>query len=131
MSIFKSILTEALNPLNKIANSIIKKLNYIESSMILDTKSVDECKKTLNKLATFHSNAYDELSDEQKQIVLQKIWNTIHTVLTNNVTVEESDSSTLENKIYTFLKLNGGILYPLEKSAKDMAKFINAKDKED
>lgn len=128
MSKIKSTLLEALNPLNKIANSIIKKLNYIESSMILDAKSMEECKKFLMKISTFHSNSFDELNEEQKNIVLQKIWDTIHSVLGNNVKVEESDTTSLENKIYTFLKLNGGILYPLEKSAKDMAKFINTKE---
>ena len=31
----RTVLYEALDPLNKIANSIVKILNYIESSLIL------------------------------------------------------------------------------------------------
>lgn len=127
MSKTRELFIEALNPLNKIANSIIKKLNYIESSLILKTKSFEEAEDLLQKTAIYHSNAFEELSNENQTAVLQKIWNTIHNIL-GQKPVEESDNlEDLETKIYNFLKSNGGIMYPLELSSKKLAKILTEK----
>ena len=127
MSKTRTLFTEALNPLNKIANSIIKKLNYIESSLILETQDFEKARGYLHKTALFHSNSYDELNEEQQNLVLEKVWNTIHKVL-GQKPVEKSDNlEELEAKIYNFLKMNGGILYPLELSAKKLAQAIKEK----
>ena len=45
----RKILTEALNPLTKITNSIVKKLNYIESSLILKAKDFEQAKDFILK----------------------------------------------------------------------------------
>ena len=131
MSRMREVLFEALNPLTKIANSIIKKLNYIESSLILKTKTFEEAKDFLQKTATYHSNSFDELSQENQEVVMQKIWNTIHKILGTEEPVSESelnDENILEQKIYEFLKANGGILYPLETYSKKLARELTKKD---
>ena len=35
MTKIRQVFTEALNPVNKVVNSIIKKLNYVESHIII------------------------------------------------------------------------------------------------
>ena len=127
MSKTKELFIEALNPLNRIANSIIKKLNYIESSVILKAKSYEEVQDLLQKTSVYHSNAFDELNEEQQDIVLHKVWNTIHNVLGQKPVEEEVSTKELEAKIYNFLKSNGGIMYPLEISAKKLANAIKQK----
>lgn len=128
MSETRRLFIEALNPLNKIANSIVKKLNYIETSLILEDKDYEHARKYLNKTAMYHSNAYNELDTEQKEQVLQKVWNTLNDVLGNKSIEESDDTEELEQRIYNFLKSNGGILYPLETSAKKLAKAIKNKE---
>lgn len=44
MSKTRTLFTEALNPYAKIANSINKKLNYIESSIIINADSLKKLK---------------------------------------------------------------------------------------
>lgn len=128
MSKTRKLFIEALNPLNKIANQILKQLNYIESSIIIKSSSFEEAEDFLNKTAHYHSNSFEDLVPEDKNIVLQKIYNRIHSILNSSQpknSVEEADNTeNLENKIYNFLKTNGGILYPLETSAKKLAKAI-------
>lgn len=119
----RSLFTEALNPLTKITNGILKKLNYIESSLILNTKSYEEAKDLLQKTAAYHSNAFDELSPENQEIVTQKLWNTVKKIL-GPKPVEETSEDDLEIKIYNFLKTNSGIMFPLETSAKKLADAI-------
>ena len=47
----RTVLYEALDPLNKIANRIVKKLNYIESSLILKSKNIDDSEIIVQGLA--------------------------------------------------------------------------------
>lgn len=121
------LFNEAINPLTKIANSIAKKLNYIESSLILKANSLDDAKDFLSKTAAYHSNAYADLSDEQKDSVLEKVWNIIHNSISKpaNVT-EDKDDINLEQKIYEFLKTEGGIIYPSQTYAKKLADYIKS-----
>ena len=128
MSKTQKLFTEALDPLNKIANSIIKKLNYIEMSLIKDAKDMEGIKSYLQKTAIYHSNSFDELPEEKQEIVLNKIWNTVHKILGQEPVEESQSTEELEQKIYDFLKSNGGILYPLETSAKKLAQVITKKD---
>lgn len=127
MSRFSKVLTEAINPLNRIANSIVKKLNYIEISLILDSTDFESDKKYLYKLAQYHSNSFNDLNDEQKEEVTEKVYNLVkHSLNTDKEKISENND--LETKIYQFLKNSGGILFPLETSAKKMAEFIRNKD---
>lgn len=127
MSNIRTSLYEALNPLNKIANSILKKLNYVQTSLILQKNNYEEAASLLNSLSGFYSNAYDELSPEQQDNVKQKIYNTIHKELGSKPIQEEITDSDLEKRIYEYLKSNGGIMYPLEVSAKKLAQAIKNK----
>ena len=120
----RSVLYEALDPLNKIANSIIKKLNYIETSLILKSKSLEDSLSYLDKTASYHSNAYDELSKEQQNEVLNRIWNKIHNILGKNEQEINEEKANLEQIIYDYLKTNYWSIYPLEKTAKELADKI-------
>lgn len=124
MSKIREAFMEALDPANKIANSIIKKLNYIESSLILKAKNFDELKGYLDKTASYHSNAYDELDDERQIQVLQKVWNKIHHVMGKTEEELNEESKDLETVICNYLKTNYWTMYPLEKTAKELAQKI-------
>lgn len=116
------VITEALNPINKIVNSIIKKLNYVESHIIIKAKDYTTIKDYLHDTCGYHSNAYNELSTEAQDQVTEQVYNRIHKILGNTPVTETTDD--LEQKIYEFLKTNGGIMYPLELSAKKLANAL-------
>lgn len=120
----RSALYEALDPLNKIANSIVKKLNYIESSLILKSKSIEDSLSYLDKTASYHSNAYDELTKDQQTAVLNKVWNKIHNILGKSEEEINEETTDLERVIYDYLKSNYWSMYPLEKTAKELAAKI-------
>lgn len=127
MSKTTELFNEAINPLTKIANSIAKKLNYIENSLILKANSLDDAKDFLSKTAAYHSNAYADLSEEQKDSVLEKVWNIIHNSISKSANVtEDKDDINLEQKIYEFLKTEGGIIYPSQTYAKKLADYIKS-----
>ena len=123
MQKIRYLFTEALNPINKIANSIIKKLNYIESKIILQAKTYDEVADFMQATCDYHSNAYGELQQDIQTQVAQRVWSKLHEIIAPATSISE-DTSNLEEKIYSFLKANGGILYPLELSAKKLADYI-------
>ena len=127
MSRIRTTLYEALNPLNKIANSILKKLNYVQTSLILQKNTYDEASSLLDLLAGYYSNSYGELTQEQQDSVKQKIYDTIHKKLSSKPIQEEISDEDLEQRIYAYLKSNGGILYPLEISAQKLAQSIKQK----
>ena len=127
MSRIRTTLYEALNPLNKIANSILKKLNYVQTSLILQKNTYDEASSLLDLLAGYYSNSYGELTQEQQDSVKQKIYDTIHKKLSSKPIQEEISDEDLEQRIYAYLKSNGGIMYPLEISAKKLAQAIKQK----
>ena len=127
MSRIRTTLYEALNPLNKIANSILKKLNYVQTSLILQKNTYDEASSLLDLLAGYYSNSYGELTQEQQDSVKQKIYDTIHKKLSSKPIQEEISDEDLEQRIYAYLKSNSGILYPLEISAKKLAQAIKQK----
>ena len=119
-----TVLYEALDPLNKIANSIVKKLNYIESSLILKSKNLEDSLSYLDKTASYHSNAYDELTEEQQKEVLNRLWNKIHNILGKSEQEINEEKADLEQIIYNYLKTNYWSMYPLEKTAKELADKI-------
>lgn len=127
MSKIREAFMEALDPANKIANSIIKKLNYIESSLILKAKNFDDLKTYLDKTASYHSNAYDELDSERQVQVLQKVWNKIHNIMGKTEEELNEESKDLEQIIYDYLKTNFWTIYPLDKTAKELAEKIKEK----
>ena len=125
MNKIRQVFTEALNPINKIATSIIKKLNYVESHIIVKAKDYASIKEYLNDTCGYHSNAYNELPPDMQNQVAEQVYNRIHKVLGSDIVTEEVDN--LEGKIYDFLRANGGIMYPLELSAKKLADAIRNK----
>lgn len=128
MSKTENLFLEAINPLTKIANSIVKKLNYIETSLILKTTSPEEGRDFLLKTAAYHSNAFDDLDSDKKEQVIVRIWEIIHNTLSTQKETKETENSNLEQKIYEFLKMQGGILYPYESSAKNLAAYLKKED---
>ena len=121
-------LTEALNPINKIVNSIIKKLNYVESHIIIKAKDYQNIAEYLHDTCGYHSNAYNELPPDMQNQVAESVYNRIHKILGN--TPVEEDVEDLEKRIYNFLKSNGGIMYPLELSAKKLAAALKNKSEQ-
>ena len=126
MKRIRSVFTEALNPINKVANSIIKKLNYVESHIIIKAKTYTEIKDYLHDTCGYHSNAYNELSADIQDQIAETVYNRIHKILGTETNVNEA-ADDLEERIYNFLRTNGGILYPLELSAKKLAAAIRNK----
>ena len=108
-------------------NSILKKLNYVQTSLILQKNTYDEASSLLDLLAGYYSNSYNELTQEQQDSVKQKIYDTIHKKLSSKPIQEEISDEDLEQRIYAYLKSNGGIMYPLEISAKKLAQAIKQK----
>lgn len=125
MKRIEKVLTEALNPINKVVNSIIKKLNYVESHIIIKAKDYNNIADYLHDTCGYHSNSYNELPPDMQNQVAEAVYNRIHKILGNTNISEDSDN--LEQKIYEYLKVNGGIMYPLELSAKKLANAIRNK----
>ena len=125
MTKIRQIFTEALNPVNKVVNSIIKKLNYVESHIIIKANNYASIAEYLHDTCGYHSNAYNELPPDMQNQVAEAVYNRIHKILGNTPVTEDTDD--LEQKIYDFLKVNGGIMYPLELSAKKLANVIRNK----
>jgi len=126
----RTLFTEALNPLTRITNSIVKKLNYIESSLILKAKEFEQAKDFILKTGIYHSNSFSDLSEEDQLKVAERIYQIIHKTLTDKQDSfeEANNQEDLEKRIYDFLKQNGGIMYPLELSAKKLAQAISKKE---
>ena len=122
MTKIRQIFTEALNPVNKVVNSIIKKLNYVESHIIIKAQDYNSIAEYLHDTCGYHSNTYNELPPDMQNQVAETVYNRIHKILGNTPVTEDTDN--LEQKIYDFLKVNGGIMYPLELSAKKLADYI-------
>lgn len=125
MTRIRQVFTEALDPINKVINSIIKKLNYVESHIILKANDYTSIADYLNDTCGYHSNTYNELPPDMQDKVAEGIYNRIHKILGNKPVTEDTNS--LEQKIYEYLKVNGGIMYPLEMSAKKLADAIRNK----
>jgi len=125
MKQIRQVFTEALNPINKVVNSIIKKLNYVESHIIVKAQDYTQIKDYLHDTCGYHSNAYNELPPDMQDQVAEQVYNRIHKILGNTPVTEDADN--LEQKIYDFLKVNGGIMYPLQVSAKKLADAIRNK----
>ena len=125
MKQIRKVFTEALNPINKVVNSIIKKLNYVESHIIIKAQDYTQIKDYLHDTCGYHSNAYNELPPDMQDQVAEQVYNRIHKILGNTPVTEDADN--LEQKIYDFLKVNGGIMYPLQVSAKKLADAIRNK----
>ena len=125
MTNIRHVFTEALNPVNKVVNSIIKKLNYVESHIIIKAKDYASIAEYLHDTCGYHSNAYNELPPDMQNQVAEAVYNRIHKILGNTPVTEDTED--LEQKIYDFLKVNGGIMYPLELSAKKLANVIRNK----
>ena len=125
MTKIRQVFTEALNPVNRVVNSIIKKLNYVESHIILKANEYKAIADYLHDTCGYHSNAYNELPPDMQNQVAEAVYNRIHKILGNTPVTEDTDD--LEQKIYDYLKVNGGIMYPLELSAKKLANVIRNK----
>ena len=94
----------------------------------MKSKSFDDVKSYLDKTASYHSNSYDELGDEHKVAVLQKVWNKIHNILGKSEEELNEENADLQDLIYNYLKTNYWTMYPLEKTAKELADKIKGKN---
>ena len=69
MSKTREIILEAINPVTKILNGIVKKMNYIESSIVIHAESYEEVKKYIHEIAAYHSSYFDDFGILDKNLI--------------------------------------------------------------
>ena len=122
MSKTSTILLEAINPLTKILNGIVKKMNYIESSIVIHAESYEEVKDYIYEICAYHSSYFDDLPEDKKEVVSHRLYDRLNLDGKKEEAIEESED--LQEKIYEYLKTNGSIMYPMKSAAKKLADIL-------
>ena len=122
---FRKLVTEALDKNNTIARSIVNRMDHANWKNISE---MDEANYNFIKnICSNISQRFDEASDEDKQAIMDKVYNTIHT--TKELPESESqvlDRSEIAKRIIDFVSKNknGAVLYPIAAKAEELAKAI-------
>jgi len=122
---FRNLVTEALDKNNTIARSIVNRMDHANWKNISE---MDEANYNFIKnICSNISQRFDEASDEDKQAIMDKVYNTIHT--TKELPESESqvlDRSEIAKRIIDFVSKNknGAVLYPIAAKAEELAKAI-------
>ena len=130
---FRKLVTEALDKNNTIARSIVNRMDHANWKNISE---MDEANYNFIKnICSGISQRFDEASDEDKQIIMDKVYSSIHTAK-EQPELEESpelDRSEIAKRIIDYVSKNGAILYPLETKADELANAIlpDSESKED
>ena len=127
MSRTREIILEAINPLTKILNGIVKKMNYIESSIVIHADSYEEVKDYIHDISAYHSSYFDDLSTENQEIICKRLYDRLNIDGKKEVSEDIEDTEDLQTKIYEYLKTNGSIMYPMKTAAKNLADAIKTK----
>lgn len=125
MSKTREIILEAINPLTKILNGIVKKMNYIESSMVIHADSYEEVKDYIHDISAYHSSYFDDLPKDKQEEVCRRLYDRLNIDGKKEEVNEEADD--LQNKIYEYLKTNGSIMYPMKTAAQNLAAILKNK----
>lgn len=120
---FRKLVTEALDKNNTIARSIVNRMDHANWKNISE---MDEANYNFIKnICSGISQRFDEASDEDKQIIMDKVYSSIHTM--KEKPKEESpelDSSEIAKRILKFIEENGAVLFPKEEKADQLAAAI-------
>ena len=118
---FRELVTEAIKKSTVMANSIVRRMNVAEWKNISRMAEMDA--DYISDLASFHMPSFDDLKDDEKQEVIEKVWNKLKSgekpeeVLEANPEQEPLSQSELKQKIMDYVKQNGAVLYPLAQAA--------------
>ncbi len=131
---FRELVVEAVKKSTIMANSIVRRMNIAEWKNISRMENMDA--EYISDLASFHMPTFDDLNDDDKQEVVEKIWNKLKSgekpeeVMEANPEQQALSQSELKQKILDYVKNNGAILYPLESAASNLASAL-ASEKEE
>lgn len=121
---FRNLVTEALDKNNTIARSIVNRMDHANWKNISE---MDEANYNFIKnICSGISQRFDEADDEDKQVIMDKVYSSIHTAK-EQPELEESpelDRSEIAKRIIDYVSKNGAILYPLETKADELANAI-------
>ena len=125
MSKTREIILEAINPLTKILNGIVKKMNYIESSMVIHADSYEEVKDYIHDISAYHSSYFDDLPADKQEELCRRLYDRLN--IDGKKEEVSEDTEDLQTKIYEYLKANGAIMYPMKSSAEKLANLLKGK----
>lgn len=129
---FRELVTEAIKKSTVMANSIVRRMNVAEWKNISRMAEMDA--DYISDLASFHMPSFDDLKDDEKQEVIEKVWNKLKSgekpeeVLEANPEQEPLSQSELKQKIMDYVKQNGAVLYPLAQAAENLAQALSTKE---
>ena len=133
---FRELVVEAIKKSTVMANSIIRRMNVAEWKNISRMTEMDT--DYISDLASFHMPTFDDLKDDEKQEVIEKVWNKLKSGEKPEEVVEANPEQTplsqseLKQKIMDYVKQNGAVLYPLEQAAEQLAQELsNIQESED
>jgi len=131
---FRELVVEAIKKSTVMANSIIRRMNVAEWKNISRMTEMDA--DYISDLASFHMPTFDDLKDDEKQEVIEKVWNKLKSgekpeeVMEANPEETPLSQSELKQKIMDYVKQNGAVLYPLEQAAEELAKSLSNQKEE-
>jgi len=130
---FRELVVEAIKKSTIMANSIVRRMNVAEWKNIARMTEMDA--DYISDLASFHMPSFDDLSDDEKQEVVEKVWNKLKAgekpdeVMEANPEETPLSQSELKQKIIDYVKQNGAVLYPLEQAAEELAQTLSTAEK--
>lgn len=105
-------LLEAIDELSIMANRIIRKLNYIQTLEIY--KMVEPVYGQLSNICSYWSPNFDNLSQEEQIIVMNKIWNRVNKQNTLPSNIDENNNclekDELKQRVLNYITKNGNLI---------------------
>lgn len=128
---FRELVVEAVKKSTLAAHSIFNRLQPRELKHIYDMQEMDG--NYISDLAYYYKPGFDEFSDEDKQAIIEKIWNQAKSgkkpLEENPEENQPLSQSELKQKIMDYVKEHGAVLYPLESAAEDLATALTSEEK--
>lgn len=128
---FRELVVEAVKKSTLAAHSIFNRLQPRELKHIYDMQEMDG--NYISDLAYYYKPGFDEFSDEDKQEIVEKIWNQAKSgkkpLEENPEEAQPLSQSELKQKIMDYVKEHGAVLYPLESAAEDLATALTSEEK--
>ena len=128
---FRELVVEAVKKSTLAAHSIFNRLQPRELKHIYDMQEMDG--NYISDLAYYYKPGFDEFSDEDKQAIIEKIWNQAKSgkkpLEENPEENQPLSQSELKQKIMDYVKEHGAVLYPLESAAEDLATTLTSEEK--
>ena len=122
---FRQLVTEALDKNNTIARNIVNRMDHA------NWKNISEMDKAnynfIKNICSGISQRFDEAADEDKNIIMDKVYSMIHSEKKEPVTDSKPQltNSEIAKRIKEYVAQNkSAILYPLDQAAKKLADAI-------